>query len=166
MTRLQQAGTGEVWLYVQRELRRGARHRARLGASLGADEDVWDLVNSAMSGAVQALELAQRGFGDPTAVLTAAYAQLQRAYHIAVVEGLGAVGEGIAVLAARVAEAIRTIGRSWADVLEALLGAKPAELLLGAAVIAALGLVGATVVLSGAGGQQALVTLAQRRVVL
>lgn len=163
---LQQAGTGEVWLFVQAELKRQAFGRATLGATLGAAPDLWDLVNQAMSAAYSALQAAEQGIRNPAGVLHAAYRQLLVAYRLSIAEGFHSVADGIRILSERVADAIRELGNSWGDVLQSFLGASPAQFALGGAVLVALGLGAAAVVLSGAGGQQALVTLASRRLML
>lgn len=164
--KLQDMGTGEVWLHVQRELRAQALGCVQIGASAEQEATLYDLVNAAMSMAYAALQAAQEGLTDPTRVLQAAFAQLVEAYHAAILAGFQATAEGIAVLAERVGDAIRSVGQGWTSVFHAFLGATPAQVATGVAVLLGVGVVGAAVVLSGAGGQAALVHLAQRQVMI
>lgn len=166
MTNLRNMGTGEVWLHVQRELRGQALGAIRLGATADEEAGIYDLVNQAMSTAYAALKAAEAGLRDPTAALRAAYVQLIAAYRAALEAGFTAAADGIAVLADRVGDAMRSVGGAWADVFHRFIGASPAKMALFAGALLTVGLIGASFVLSGPGGQAALVHLAQRRVML
>lgn len=159
-------GTGEIWLAVQRDLRGHALRGTRIGAAPGDDVSIYDMVNTAMSAAYAALKAAEEGLTNPMGVLRSAYQALIEAYHAAILAGFTAAAEGIATLAQRVGDAMREVGNAWADVFHAFLGASPAQMGLAVVALAGVGLIGAAVVLSGAGGQAALVSLAKRQVIL
>lgn len=161
---LQEMGTGELWLLVQRDLIASAQV-PRLGAA-DTEASVWDMVNTAMSAAVAALEAVEDGVSNPYQTLTQAHALLIEAWRRSFTAGLTTAADGIAILADRVASAIDSVGSSGAKAFHNFIGASPAQIGGGVLLMTALGFGAAALVLSGPGGQAALVKLASRQFVL
>lgn len=158
--------TGDIWLWLQRRLGAGEVLGAGPGGNVTTSSAVLGSVNAAMGYAWHVVQLIDAGLQAPVRALVYAAQQLNAAYFAALQAGWTTIASAIQVLSQRVGQALNDVLSGAGSGLSSLLGASPAQLVGGVGLLALAGLAGLVVVASGAGGQAALVTLAQRRVVI